>query len=97
MNTSTRIHHGFQPVEGARIGTIERDPAVSMWHYSYTNLGGLTEKMNKYTTIEAEQALGDGKGDPSMLDFVGRSPASAGAVRPARRLPRRYRRLCVTR
>ena len=71
MNTSTRIHHGFQPVEGARIGTIERDPGVSMWHYSYTNLGGLTEKMNKYTSIEAEQALGDGKGDPSMLDFVG--------------------------
>ena len=76
MNTSTRIHHGFQPVEGARIGTMDKDPSVSLWHYSYTNLGGLTEKMNKYTTIEAEQALGDGRGDPSKLDLV-KSPMRA--------------------
>jgi glycosyltransferase involved in cell wall biosynthesis len=70
MDTSERIHHGFQPREGARIAHVPKDPTRSMWHFSYPTLSGLTDKMNKYTTIEAEQARAEGRGDPRLRDFV---------------------------
>jgi glycosyltransferase involved in cell wall biosynthesis len=73
MQTSTRIHHGFQPREGARIGTIERDPKKSLWHFSYTSLASVTDKFNRYSSVEAEQAIEDGGGDPRFIELL-RSP-----------------------
>lgn len=84
MDTSERIHHGFVPRPGARIAHVPRDPKRAMWHFSYPTLTGLTEKMNKYTTIEAEQALADGRGDPSWSGFI-TGPLRAFAPYVARR------------
>ncbi len=70
MGTSARIHHGFEPVPGARIGTIERDPRKSLWHFSHTSLEVVTDKFNRYSSVDAEQALGEGRGVPTLRELV---------------------------
>jgi (heptosyl)LPS beta-1,4-glucosyltransferase len=76
MDTSEEIHSGFKPHEGARIKDMPRDPRSSLWHFSYPNVHGLVEKSNRYTTIEAQQALAAGLGDPGPLDLI-RGPVRA--------------------
>ncbi len=70
MKTSDEIHSGFTPQPDARIARMPRDPNRSLWHFSYPTLQGLVEKSNKYTSIEARQALAAGLGDPRAHELL---------------------------
>ncbi|MEX2546839.1 MAG: glycosyltransferase family 2 protein [Chloroflexota bacterium] len=70
METSSEIHHGFRPRPGARVHDAPPDPDRSLWHFAHPSLHGLIEKTNRYTTIEAQQAIARGMGDPRPQDLL---------------------------
>ena len=70
MIVSDQLHHGLTPPEGSRTKHLPRDPKLSMWHFSYRSLDELTEKMNRYTTIEARQAIERGARPPRARNLL---------------------------
>ncbi|CAN5725413.1 glycosyltransferase family 2 protein [soil metagenome] len=64
MHISEQLHRGLQPVPGARVKRLPKDPQLSIWHFSYASLDALTSKTNRYTTIEARQAIARGRPSP---------------------------------
>jgi len=64
MRISAQLHRGLQPVPGARVMRLPKHPQLSMWHFSYGSLDSLTHKTNRYTTIEARQAISRGRPRP---------------------------------
>ncbi len=78
MLISEQLHRGLRPVPGARVKHLPKDPQLSMWHFSYTSLDALAHKTNRYTTIEARQAIARGKPVPSPWRIF------PGALRPLR-------------
>jgi glycosyltransferase involved in cell wall biosynthesis len=64
MHISDQLHRGLQPVSGARTKRLPKDPRLSIWHFSYASLDSLTHKTNRYTTIEARQAIARGRPSP---------------------------------
>lgn len=64
LDITAQLHKGLRPRAGARIQRLPRDPAVSLWHFSYPSLEVLTQKLNRYTTIEARQSLARGVRQP---------------------------------
>lgn len=64
LDITPRLHRGLSPRPNARIQRLPRDPAVSLWHFSYQSLEQLTAKLNRYTGIEARQSLARGARQP---------------------------------
>ncbi len=64
MTISGRIHHGLEPVAGARLRNVPPGLELAIWHFSYPDVETLVEKVNRYTTIEARQAAERGERPP---------------------------------
>ena len=64
MTISGRIHHGLAPVAGARLRNVPPGLELAIWHFSYPDVATLVEKVNRYTTIEAQQAAERGERPP---------------------------------
>lgn len=104
LDATPRLHRGLRPRESARIGRLPRDPALSIWHFSYLSLDALTAKTNRYTTIEARQALERGRRVPKprhlftravryvVRDYIGRRGYRDGIAGLAWAMDRAYYR-----
>ena len=53
-----RIHGTFEVAEGARCVRLPPAPETSLRHFNYVDLAEFVERLNRYTNVEAEQALG---------------------------------------
>lgn len=73
MRISDQLHRGLQPVPGSRVKRLPKDPELSIWHFSYASLDSLTEKTNRYTTIEARQAIARGRASPKPWNLFPRA------------------------
>jgi glycosyltransferase involved in cell wall biosynthesis len=66
------LHHGLVPIDGARIAHLPRDPQLSMWHFTFNSMSSMLERTNRYTTIEAHQALAAGRNRPRATELISR-------------------------
>jgi (heptosyl)LPS beta-1,4-glucosyltransferase len=73
LTISGELHRGLRPVRGARIKLLPKDPQLSLWHFSNLSLEALTEKTNRYTTIEARQSIARGRPVPRPHQLFGRA------------------------
>lgn len=56
LNTSATIHNFLHPTESARICQLPADPELCIVHFNYNDVTQFIEKLNRYTTVEAQQA-----------------------------------------
>ncbi len=54
------IHAFMAPADGARAVTIPYSEGVALVHFNYASVRQFIEKTNRYTDIEADQAIGSG-------------------------------------
>jgi glycosyltransferase involved in cell wall biosynthesis len=54
---SDHIHAMFRPAEGARVLSLAPRPEHALVHFAYLDTAHFLEKLNRYTTVEAEQAF----------------------------------------
>ena len=55
MDIGPKIHRYLSVKEGSRILDLPATPENDIAHFNYADLGQFVEKLNRYTTIEAEQ------------------------------------------
>ena len=84
IEVTPRLHSGLVPRASARIGRLPRSPELSLWHFSLLSVASMVDKTNRYTTIEARQALDAGRPAPRLAELVFR-PLRAFAPYVARR------------
>jgi glycosyltransferase involved in cell wall biosynthesis len=65
-----RIHRSIAPVPGAGIHRLPADPGLAIWHFPGGDLSDLVRKVDRYTTIEARQALEHGPKDVRPADLL---------------------------
>jgi glycosyltransferase involved in cell wall biosynthesis len=56
LTTSATIHQYLHPVPGARIYELQAEPGYCIVHFNYIDVTQFIEKLNRYTTVEAQQA-----------------------------------------
>lgn len=66
LTVTAELHRSLVAKDGARVARLPRKPEISLWHFTRLSLEDIATKTNRYTTIEALTALGEGEGDPSM-------------------------------
>jgi glycosyltransferase involved in cell wall biosynthesis len=54
---SARIHGFIQPMPGARVEVMTFRDGLAIQHFSYIDTADFIERLNRYTTVEAEQAF----------------------------------------
>lgn len=59
--TSSTIHAGLKPVEGANIIELNYASGMAIVHFNYLDSAHFIEKLNRYTSIEARQSLENGE------------------------------------
>ena len=65
-----RIHHSLEPARGARSHRLPADPGLAIWHFPGGDLSDLVRKVDRYTTIEARQALERGIAPVRSFDLL---------------------------
>jgi glycosyltransferase involved in cell wall biosynthesis len=66
LETTSTIHDFLKPVHGARICELAAEPELSIVHFNYLDVSHFIDKLNRYTSIEAQQAHARGE-TPSAL------------------------------
>lgn len=61
LNTTATIHKFLHPTPGARICELPADADHSIVHFNYLDVSQFIEKLNRYTSVEAKQALERGQ------------------------------------
>jgi (heptosyl)LPS beta-1,4-glucosyltransferase len=61
LRSSAKIHGLLQPVSGAKTLELAYAPGLAVVHFNYLDSSQFVEKLNSYTTIEAQQALERGE------------------------------------
>ncbi|MGB6720452.1 MAG: glycosyltransferase family 2 protein [Terracidiphilus sp.] len=61
MRASPAIHKGLQLVPGSRLLKLDYGPGIAMIHFAYLDCQDFMEKLDRYTSIEATQALERGE------------------------------------
>lgn len=61
LQASAKIHDYLKPVPGAMVYELPYQPDCAMVHFNYLDSEQFIEKLNRYTTIEAEQAFKRGE------------------------------------
>ena len=56
VEISARIHEPFRPVTGARVLDLGPEAGQEIVHFNYVDVVQFIDRLNRYTTIEAEQA-----------------------------------------
>jgi len=57
LETSSTIHSPFTPKPQARVLELAYSPAEAVVHFNYVDIKQFIDKLNRYTSIEAKQAL----------------------------------------
>lgn len=73
VHLSERIHGFIRPTSEARVISMPYKNEIALHHFNYLDSAHFVEKMNRYTTVEARQALERG-------ERVGRSKAMLYSV-----------------
>ncbi|HEY5958018.1 MAG TPA: glycosyltransferase family 2 protein, partial [Polyangiaceae bacterium] len=55
LSITDEIHRSMQPLPEARVVTIDDRPEWNLVHFNYISVHQFIEKLNRYTSIEAEQ------------------------------------------
>ncbi len=63
LKLSAEIHHFVQPVPGARVLELPHEPGAEMVHFAYLDTAQFVDKLNRYSTIEAQQSFARGAGE----------------------------------
>jgi len=74
LSTTAEIHKYMHPAEGARIHHMRADADHCIVHFNYDDVTQFIEKLNRYTTVEAQQAKAQGQqesGWSTMLKVLG--------------------------
>jgi glycosyltransferase involved in cell wall biosynthesis len=61
LKTSSNIHNFLHPLPNARIFELPYIPNEAIVHFNYINISHFIERMNRYTSIEAQQARARGE------------------------------------
>ncbi len=61
LQTSAKVHKFLELVPGARVLELAYAPGLAVVHFNYLDTSQFVEKLNRYTTIEAQQASGRGE------------------------------------
>ena len=61
LETSPTIHNFMHPVPNARVFNLPRLEKYAIHHFNYLNTEHFIEKLNRYTSIEAQQAFRRGE------------------------------------
>jgi (heptosyl)LPS beta-1,4-glucosyltransferase len=61
LTTTHEIHRFLKPVPDARIVSLPNVKGEALVHFNYVTLSHFIEKLNRYTSIEAEQDRGRGR------------------------------------
>jgi glycosyltransferase involved in cell wall biosynthesis len=61
VSADSAIHSALKPKPGARILDLPYQKDYAIVHFNYLNTAQFIEKLNRYTTIEAQQAMERGK------------------------------------
>jgi glycosyltransferase involved in cell wall biosynthesis len=61
LRFSERIHSFPEPIEGSRVHTVQYAGNRAIHHFHAANASQLIDKMNKYTTTDADQVFRQGK------------------------------------
>lgn len=61
LRASSTIHDPLSPATRARILNLRYEPGLAVVHFNYVDVCQFLEKLNRYTTIEAQQALERGE------------------------------------
>lgn len=61
VDVTSQVHRFFQPRPGARVVTLKYSEGHGIVHFNYVDLNHFIEKLNRYATIEAEQAFARGE------------------------------------
>jgi glycosyltransferase involved in cell wall biosynthesis len=78
LTVTADLHWSLAPNPGARIARLPRDPEASLWHFTRLSLEDIATKTNRYTSIEAQTMLREGRGDPSGKDLFWRAIREIG-------------------
>lgn len=62
LSTHARIHGALKPSAQARVVELPIKPGEAIVHFNYIDLEQFLSKLNRYTTIEAQQARERGEG-----------------------------------
>jgi glycosyltransferase involved in cell wall biosynthesis len=57
IDLNPRIHGFIHPAQGARVLTLPYQDNLAVHHFNYLDSAHFLEKLNRYTTIEAQQAF----------------------------------------
>lgn len=63
----TKVHTVMGPLPGARVLRLPAEDSLSVWHFNYTDWAHFVTKMNKYTSLEAEQGTPGARSDLRSL------------------------------
>ena len=70
VDANETIHNYLNPASHSRILELPFESGLCLVHFPYSDTFSILEKLNRYTTIEARQALGRGeKGGPARALF----------------------------
>jgi len=64
VQANPAIHDFLAPVPGARILDLPDRPGEMMIHFAFVDTASFIDKMNRYSTIEAQQSFARGAGEP---------------------------------
>jgi glycosyltransferase involved in cell wall biosynthesis len=70
LEIGDRIHHSIAPAKGARVRRLPADPGLAIWHFPGGDLSDLVRKVDRYTTIEARQAVERGVPPARPVDLL---------------------------
>jgi glycosyltransferase involved in cell wall biosynthesis len=70
VQVTPKLHKGLVPLPTARIARLPQDPDISLWHFTMPTVSGMVDRSNRYTSIEARQALAAGAARPGWFELM---------------------------
>jgi glycosyltransferase involved in cell wall biosynthesis len=61
VRMTAKIHNYYEPLKGTRIERLPAQPDLCLIHFNYVDIEQFLSKLNRYTSIEAEEALARGE------------------------------------
>lgn len=70
MKVGIRIHASLTPLPSSRVMTLDFERSGAIIHFNYVSVSQFVEKLNRYTSVEAEQSLERGERiSPGLAGF----------------------------
>lgn len=69
LSLDATIHNFMHPRSGARLESLPYEDGAAIQHFSYTDISQFYEKLNRYTSVEAQQARERGE-KPSLFKAI---------------------------